>query len=207
MMTERLKAHIRQRLAAPPAEGTVHLEGDHAIDPAWQKVPPHKSPVRDAAVLVPIVDRAEGLSVLLTRRADHLPSHAGQVSFPGGSVEPQDATPIETALRETEEEIGLDRSFVSVWGTLERYQTGTNFSILPVVGLVTTGFELSADPNEVAATFEVPFDFLMDPGNHTRKSAVWQGRQRIYYEMPYGEFYIWGATAGMLVNLYNRLYG
>ncbi|TNE38154.1 MAG: CoA pyrophosphatase [Alphaproteobacteria bacterium] len=206
-MTEVLKAHIRERLLAPMPEGAVHLEGDHAIDPAWRGVSPHKSPARDAAVLVPLVDHPGGLSVLLTRRADHLPSHAGQVSFPGGSVEPQDANPIETALRETEEEIGLDRSFVSVWGTLDRYQTGTNFSILPVVGLVETGFDLTVDPNEVAATFEVPFEFLMDPGNHKRKSAVWQGRQRIYYEMPYGEFYIWGATAGMLVNLYNRLYG
>lgn len=205
-MADRLKQHIQRKLAEPRSDSARVLEGDHAVDPKWGSQQINRPPTRDAAVLVPLVDRVDGLSVLLTRRADHLSSHAGQVSFPGGRVEPHDHTPIETALRETEEEIGLSRSFVTIWGTLDRYRTGTNFSILPVVAHVAEGFDLTVDAGEVADTFEVPLTFFLDPTNHKKQSTVWQGQERSYYAMPYGGFFIWGATAGMLVNLYHRLY-
>jgi 8-oxo-dGTP pyrophosphatase MutT (NUDIX family) len=113
----------------------------------------------------------------------------------------------ETALRETEEEVGLFRDYVTVWGTLDRYRTGSGYSILPVVAHVKTGFTLTIDEGEVADTFEVPFSFLMDPDNHNKDKAYWQGKERIFYSMPYDGFKIWGATAGILVNLYHRLYG
>ena len=180
---------LRKRfLAGLPDTGTLE-EG----------VPP--GPLRPAAVLVPIVLREPEPTVLLTRRTDHLHHHPGQVSFPGGRVEDEDASPIDTALRETEEEISLHRAHVELLGCLPRYQTGTGFDITPVVGLVTPPFELQIDPFEVAEVFEVPLSFLLDESNHQRHSAVIRGVQREYYAMPYGEYFIWGATAGMLVSL------
>ena len=161
--------------------------------------------LRPAAVLVPLVARPQGLTVLLTKRTDHLHNHAGQVSFPGGRVEEHDADAVETALRETEEEIGLDRGFVRIAGYLDNYETGTGFHITPVVGFVRPGFRLDIDAFEVAEAFEVPLSFILDEANHQRHSRVWQGKKRHYYAMPYGDFYIWGATAGMLMNLYRRL--
>jgi 8-oxo-dGTP pyrophosphatase MutT (NUDIX family) len=202
MVSELDLEEIRRKLSKPPE--VDRIGGDHAFDPDWL---PNGQTFRDAAVLVPLLDRAEGPTVLLTLRAEHLSSHAGQVSFPGGRVEPQDASAIDAALRETEEEVGLDRAFVTIWGTLDPYLTGTGFSILPVVGHVREGFELTIDQQEVAEAFEVPLEFLMNPANHARHSAHWQGKERTYYAMPYGDYYIWGATAGMLVNLYHRLYG
>ena len=163
--------------------------------------------LNSAAVLVPIIEYANSLSVLLTKRTEHLHHHAGQVSFPGGRVESQDLSPVATALRETEEEIGLNREHVEIVGYLDNYQTGTGFNITPVVGFVTPGFQLSLDDFEVAAAFEVPLEFLFDTRNHKTHSSVWRGRERQYYAMPYGEYYIWGATAGMLMNLYRRVYG
>ncbi len=163
--------------------------------------------LRPAAVLIPIIERSSGLSVLFTRRADHLARHAGQVSFPGGRVGDEDDDAIAAALRETEEEVGLPRSFVDVRGELDRYETGTGFAIQPFVGLVREGFELRIDAAEVAEAFEVPFAFLMDRANHRQETANWQGRERRYYAMQYERHYIWGATAGILVNLYERLYG
>ena len=157
-----------------------------------------------AAVLVPLVEHASGLTVLLTRRTDHLKHHAGQVSFPGGRVEAHDRGPVDTALRETEEEIGLRRDRVEVAGYLDGYETGTGFHITPVVGFVQPGFTLKLDSFEVAEAFEVPLEFIFDPANHKRHSRMQNGRERRYFAMPYGDFYIWGATAGMLINLYRR---
>ncbi len=162
--------------------------------------------LRPAAVLVPLVEREE-LTVLLTQRTDRLHHHAGQISFPGGRVEAGDAGPVETALRETEEEVGLDRRHVQVAGYLDGYETGTGFHITPVVGFVMPEFELTLDAFEVAEAFEVPLSFIFDPSNHQRHSRIYNGTRRNYFAMPYGDFYIWGATAGMLMNLYRRFHG
>lgn len=162
-------------------------------------------PARAAAVLVPVVVR-ETLSVLLTQRTTHLPTHAGQIAFPGGKVEPDDPDHVHTALREATEEIGLDRTFVEPLGFLDCYRTGTGFLVTPVVALVRPGFALSLHEGEVAEAFEVPLSFLMDERNHHRHTREWRGRERHYYAMPYGDRYIWGATAGMLKNLHERLY-
>lgn len=161
-------------------------------------------PARQAAVLFPIVLR-ERPTVLLTERSADLPSHAGQIAFPGGKVEPHDHDELETALRETREEIGLDQSWIEPLGYLDNYRTGTNFNIVPVVGLVTPGFTLEIDTREVAAVFEVPLDFLLDPANHELHQREWRGRMRTYYAMPYEGHYIWGATAGMIRNFHERM--
>jgi 8-oxo-dGTP pyrophosphatase MutT (NUDIX family) len=158
-----------------------------------------------AAILFPIVLRPERLTVLLTQRTDHLKDHPGQVSFPGGRVEVYDPSPLETALRETEEEIGLDRSRVDVLGYLPEYRTGTGFRVVPVVGTVRPPFSLRLDPIEVADVFEVPLDFLLDASNHQPMSIHVDGRRRSFYSMPYGERFIWGATAGMIRSLYDRM--
>ncbi len=158
-------------------------------------------PVRPAAVLVPIVLREEAATILLTKRTEHLAKHAGQVSFPGGSVDDSDESAVAAALREAEEEIGLDAKYVNVIGSLDQYRTGTGFEITPVVATVTPGFDLSLQEEEVAEAFEVPFEFVLNRKNHQRQSAVWKGRRRHYYAMPYGDYFIWGATAAMLVNL------
>jgi 8-oxo-dGTP pyrophosphatase MutT (NUDIX family) len=155
-----------------------------------------------AAVLIGLVEREQGLCVLLTERTAHLHDHAGQISFPGGRVEPEDIDAHATALRETEEEIGLTSDYIEVLGTLPTYVTGTGFSVVPVVALVRTGFTLKPDAFEVAEVFEVPLAFLMDPGHHeTRRASVGEV-VRQFYTMPYGSYFIWGATAAMLRNLY-----
>lgn len=206
-MPNRLKLEEIERKLMAPRHGDVdNIAGDHDFQSDWVDPDPGEA-LRDAAVLVPIVNRPEGLTVVLTKRADHLNSHAGQVSFPGGRVEASDGSAAEAALRETEEEIGLSRDFITIKGELDRYRTGTGFSIQPVIGFVETGFTLQVHAGEVAEVFEVPLDFLMDPENHLRHSAVWKGKRREYYAMPYGDYYIWGATAGMLVNFYKRIYG
>ena len=160
-----------------------------------------------AAVLMPIVDRPGGVTMLLTQRTDHLHDHSGQVSLPGGRTEPEDESPIATALRETQEEVGLQPQHVEVIGTLPDYYTGTGFCVTPVVGLVHPPFDLVADPFEVAEIFEVPLDFLMNGMNHERRTFVMPSGagQRTFYAMPYDRFFIWGATAGMLRNLYHFL--
>ena len=167
--------------------------------PAEDGIPP--GPLRPAAVLVPIVLRQPEPTLLLTRRTDHLHHHPGQVSFPGGRVEEQDGSPVETALRETEEEIRLRRQHIELLGCLPQYRTGTGFDVTPVVGLVTPPFELVPDEFEVAEVFEVPLSFLLDVNNHQLHRAEVRGRLREYYAMPYGDFFIWGATAGMIVSL------
>ncbi len=156
---------------------------------------------RQAAVLVPVVNRAEGPTILLTQRTETLLKHAGQVSFPGGSIDKADENAVAAALRETHEEIGLTADFIDIHGELDRYRTGTGFEITPIVATVRPGFSLQIDSGEVAAAFEVPLDFILDRKNHQRQSAMWRGRRRHYYAMPYGDFFIWGATAAMLVNL------
>ncbi len=154
-----------------------------------------------AAVLVPVVNRPDGLSVLLTRRTDHLTDHAGQISFPGGKVDAEDSSPEETALRETEEEIGLDRGRVHLVGRLPDYFIPTGFRVTPVIGWVEPPFALKLDPFEVAEAFEVPLSFLVDPNHRQLQSAMRNGRLRHFYAMPYQGYNIWGATAGMLVVL------
>jgi 8-oxo-dGTP pyrophosphatase MutT (NUDIX family) len=181
-------------LAAPPAS----LYGDEGPRP-------DAASLKAAAVLVPIVPRDAGLSVILTHRAAHLKDHSGQVSFPGGRVAPGDATLEDTALREAREEIGLDPACVELLGRLPDYCTRTGFCVAPVVGLVTPPFMLEADASEVDEIFEVPLAFLLDPANHQRQSRVWQGETRWFFAMPYDRHYIWGATAGMLVNLSRHL--
>ncbi len=158
-----------------------------------------------AAVLFPIVVRDAGNMVLLTQRTAHLRDHAGQISFPGGRVESHDASPVETALRETEEEIGLDRRHIEILGFLPEYRTGTGFRVTPVVALVHPPFELALDAFEVAEAFEVPLEFLLDPKNHQRHSMHYRGALRNYLAMPYGDYFIWGATAGMIRSLTERL--
>ena len=160
-----------------------------------------------ASVLLPLVVRDEGLTLMFTQRTAHLTDHAGQVSFPGGRAESYDASPIETALRETDEEVGLDRRHIEVLGTLPEYLTGTGYRVTPVVALVHPPFAVHPDPGEVAEIFEVPLAFLMDGLNHQRRSAEFpNGRgRRTFYAMPYDRFFIWGATAGMLRNLFHFL--
>jgi len=162
--------------------------------------------IREAAVLVPLIEHDDGIHVLLTERSGDLSSHAGQVAFPGGRIDPEDDGPVDAALREAEEEVGLDRGFANVVGFLDPYETGTRFRVVPVVAFVQPGFELTLNPGEVDEAFEVPLAFLMDPENHERHSAVWQGKRRHFYAMPYDGHYIWGATAGMIVNLYERCF-
>ncbi len=176
---------------------------DRDLNPDWTDLP---SPLRPAAVLAPIVRRPEGWTVLFTQRTNETPSHPGQISFPGGRVQEEDADALATALRETEEEIGLGRAFIEPIGAWDRYNTGTGFAVTPIVGLVDPGFELTLDPREVAEVFEAPLAFLLDPANHERREGVWRGITRAYYAMPYENRFIWGATAGMIRALYERLF-
>jgi 8-oxo-dGTP pyrophosphatase MutT (NUDIX family) len=184
---------LRASLLAEPATGHFVLE-DGVED----------TPLTPAAVLFPIVLRDEGHTVLLTQRAAHLKDHPGQISFPGGRVEAEDLSPTHTALRETVEEIGLDPAQIEVVGFLPEYRTATGFRVTPVVGFVTPPFDLKPDPFEVAEVFEVPLAFLLDPANHQRHSLHYRGALRQYYAMPYGEYFIWGATAGMIRSLAER---
>lgn len=190
----------------PPALGgpLANPRGDHDLDRDYPPVTEVEA--RPAAVLVPIVRRHEP-TVLLTQRASALRQHSGQIAFPGGKVDRADGSPLMTALRESEEEIGLDPRLVRPLGYLDPYLSGTGFRILPVVGLVDPSFTLAINRTEVDDAFEVPLAFLMEPGNHQRHSREWQGRTRSYYAMPFGDRYIWGATAGIIRNLYERLYG
>ena len=161
--------------------------------------------IRPAAVLIPVIKREDELTVLFTRRTAHLNDHAGQISFPGGRSEPGDAGAAETAMRETGEEIGLAAARIEVLGELHTYITVTGYRVTPVVGLVKPPLDLRLDDFEVAEVFEVPLAFLLDPANHQRNTVLHEGRERRYYAIPYGQHYIWGATAGMLMNLYSFL--
>ena len=196
---ERLTAVGLRRLFADPPIWTPEL----VCEPQFGE----RAPLR-AAVLLPLVMR-ERLTLLLTLRSVHLPSHAGQIALPGGKLDASDANAVAAALRETHEEIGIEPERIEVLGTLPEYVTGTAFVITPVVGLLAPGFELRPNPGEVDDVFEVPLDFLMDPANHRRHAWDWEGAVREWYSMPYDdagqERFIWGATAGMLRNFYRLL--
>ncbi len=206
------RALAQRGLNAAPSEAIFDPRSGRALGPSdWDLNPELKgdlaamAPPRAAAVLVPIVLRP-ALTVLLTQRSHDMPSHPGQISFPGGKVEVGDTSALDCALREVREEIGLPATHVEPLGYLDSYRTGTGFQIVPVVALVTPGFPLSLDPREVTEAFEVPLQFLMDTANHHKASREWRGRVRSFYAMPYEGRYIWGATAGMLKNMHQRLF-
>lgn len=209
LTAEEFAALARRRLRAePPALGDViaRPRGDHEHQPEPMAQPDETRAI-PAAVLIPVVARPEGPTVLLTQRAATLRSHSAQVAFPGGRVDAVDGSPVVTALRETEEEIGLARERISTLGFLDAYLTGTGYRIVPVVALVEQPFALTLNPHEVDHAFETPLSFLLDPANHRREGTEWKGRYRTYYAMPFEGRYIWGATAGMIRNLYERLAG
>jgi 8-oxo-dGTP pyrophosphatase MutT (NUDIX family) len=181
------------------------LQGDHAFSPNLEAEFP-AGPGKPAAVLIPLVSRNEEACILLTRRSSALRNHSGQIAFPGGRIDPEDDGPFAAALREAEEEIGLPPARVGLVGYGDLYLTTSGYRIVPVVGLLAGDFTPSPNPTEVDGTFEVPLAFLMDPANHRRETRDWRGAQRSYYAMPYGEHYIWGVTAGILRNLYERVY-
>ena len=202
-------ARVRGRLTldVPPGLTDPNItpqRGDHDADPVMQKIAEVR-PIRPAAVLVPVVEHTEP-TVLLTQRAQHLPDHPGQVSFAGGKIDKTDESPLHSALREAEEEIGLDRAHVEPLGYLDLYMTTLGYRIVPLIARVKPGFTLKLNTAEVDAAFEVPLSFLMDLANMQRHSRDWQGMTRHYYAITFGERYIWGVTAGILRNLHDRIY-
>jgi 8-oxo-dGTP pyrophosphatase MutT (NUDIX family) len=200
------RARARLTLDVPAAlndHAAQAKRGDLDLDPVlWERA--GVKATRPAAVLIPVVDRPEPM-VLLTLRTE-LPSHPGQIAFPGGKIDPHDATPADAAMREADEEIGLPRSLIDPIGYLDLYLTFSGFRILPTLARVAPDYRLALNASEVADAFEVPLAFLMEPANHQRKSRDWKGIERNYYAMPFGERYIWGVTAGILRNLYERIY-
>ncbi len=196
---------FRRRAAAERAVGGGSEYGDHRFNPDLEPLFEHAR-LRDAAVLIPVVDREGEASVILTKRTEKLRSHSGQISFPGGRLDPTDPTPEFAALRETEEEIGLTSEFIEVVGRRPDYLSGSGFRISPILSVVKPGFLLTINEDEVDDAFEVPLSFLMNPDNHKRDSRIWQNRERFFYTMPFGERYIWGITAGIIRTLYERLY-
>lgn len=185
---------LRRRLASPRSSQASIVADEFRV--------PSAGDYRPAAVLVPVVERSSGLTILLTRRTPFLRQHAGQICFPGGRVEPEDLTPAHTALRETEEEIGLAADKVELLGHLDDYMTGTGYRVTPVVGLVRQPFELFPDASEVEEVFELPLAILFDTNNHQFNSVFQDGKALKYFALPYRSHYIWGATAAMLINFY-----
>lgn len=199
-------AAARRRLhTEPPSPSEPASFGDHVTDPSLVEFFAGKNP-RAAAVLVGIVQHPEP-TILLTRRTETLSTHKGQIAFPGGRIDADDPSPLATALREAEEEIGLSPRHVDVLGYLDVYQTTTGYRIVPVVATVRPNVDVAPNPAEVAEIFEVPLAFLMTPSNHVEETREFQGRPRRYIAMPYAERYIWGVTAGILKNLYMRVLG
>jgi 8-oxo-dGTP pyrophosphatase MutT (NUDIX family) len=201
------RARSRLNFDVPPGltdASIIPLSGDQGNDRMLEIVA-REQPIRPAAVLIAVVDRPEP-TVLLTQRSAHLNDHAGQISFPGGKIDPTDASPLDAALREANEEVGLERAFIDPVGYLDLYGTAFGFRILPTVARVRPGFTLRVSAAEVDDVFEVPLAFLMNPANHQIHSKEFRGIERLYYAMPYEERYIWGATAGILRMLYERIY-
>jgi 8-oxo-dGTP pyrophosphatase MutT (NUDIX family) len=201
-------ARVRARLSLDVPAGLIDpnitpSRGDHDIDPVMEKIAAVR-PIRPATVLVPVIERAEPM-VLLTQRTAHLKEHSGQISFPGGKIEPGE-TPSDGALREAEEEIGLSRAAVEPFGYLDLYMTTLGYRIVPLIARIRPPFKLSLNAEEVEETFEVPLAFLMEPSNLRRHSREWQGMTRSYYAVPFEKRYIWGVTAGILRNLHERIY-
>ncbi len=199
-------AHLRERFLSPPEwQLEITDENRHVIASDIIAKREQAGKVTKAAVLIPLLLKEDGLWVLLTQRTNHLRDHAGQISFPGGRMDAQDSSPYDTALRESQEEIGLDPDRVEIIGHLPEYLTVSGYSVTPVVGLVQAQAEYVLDEFEVADVFEVPLSFLLDPSNH--QVRLWQSEQgsRRFYAMPYEDRFIWGATAGMLRNLYHLL--
>jgi 8-oxo-dGTP pyrophosphatase MutT (NUDIX family) len=198
----RLTLRVPPSLTDPMAQGA---RGDLDLNPSmWERA--GVAATKPAAVLVPVIDRDEP-TVLLTIRTQDLASHAGQVAFPGGKIEPKDESPVAAAMREAKEEVGLAPALIEPLGYLDLYLTFSGFRILPTVARVRPGFMLNLNPGEVTEVFEVPLSFLMTPANHQRRSREWKGIEREYYAIPFGDRYIWGITAGIVRNLYDRVYG
>ncbi len=203
-MTDYTADDLRRRAAAALGEVRV-CPGEAAINENYVAHDP--ASLRAAAVLVPVIDRAPGATVLLTVRTTHLPAHAAEIAFPGGKIEPSDTSPVEAALRETQEEIGLDRSNIEIIGRLDSWRTGTGYQIEPVLAIVRPPLSLTLDPFEVVETFETPLRFLMSGDNYATEAREWRGTKRIFHTIPFGDRYIWGATAGILRHMRERLYG
>jgi 8-oxo-dGTP pyrophosphatase MutT (NUDIX family) len=197
-------ARLQRQLYAEPPVGFARSDDD--LNPDHVPHRPTNAP-REAAVLVGLIAREDGVSLLLTQRTANLKAHAGQIAFPGGKIDEGDQGPADAALREAEEETGLKRTHVQVLGFLDGYLSGSHYRITPVVGLVRPGFTLQPEPSEVEAVFEVPLPFLMDRTNHLLHSRQWRGLgERFYYAMPFGDRYIWGVTAGIIRNLHDRAF-
>ncbi|ESZ18983.1 CoA pyrophosphatase [Mesorhizobium sp. L48C026A00] len=198
-------ADFRASVAAQPLAHAADDYGDHRFNPGHPRLKLAKA-LRDAAVLIPVVDHGRDATVLLTKRAEKLRSHSGQVAFPGGTIDPTDPSPEAAALRETFEEIGLGQDRVEIIGRMPDYVSGSGYRIAPVLGIVRPDFSLTLNSEEVDAAFEVPLRFLMDPANHGRDSRMWNDLEWVFYEMPYDGQRIWGVTAGIIRTLYERLY-
>ena len=197
MNTEFIKNKITQHSSQDESVG-----GDFNLNPEMIRKTSNLVP---AAVLIPLVLRKSGITLLFTRRTEALTNHPGQISFPGGHVDSKDNSPIEAALRETKEEVGIGEKHINIIGTLDVYETRTGFSVLPIVGFIYPPFDIRPDPREVAEVFEVPLSFLMDSRNHEQHTRQIKGNDRKFHAILFGSYFIWGATAGMILNLYNIL--
>lgn len=197
---------FRARLSASERLNDRPETGDHLLNPDLPPYSRWEGPPRDAAVLIGILERGSEPSVVLTQRTGHLNSHAGQVAFPGGKIDATDKGPVDAALREADEEIGLSPGHVEPLGNLAPYLTGSGYRIIPVIGAIRSIGPFRPNPDEVEDVFEVPLAFLMDPANHQKLSREWQGKRRYFYAMPFGERYIWGVTAGIIRSFYETVY-
>ncbi|MEP0321788.1 CoA pyrophosphatase [Bauldia litoralis] len=193
---------MAEKLDTDPLAAQSEPQGDHVLNPDLADVP---FSYRDAAVLIPVIAREPDVTVLLTVRTAHLSAHAGQIAFPGGKIDPSDGSPTAAAVRETEEEVGLDRAAIHPIGGLVPYLSRTGYRIFPIVARVDPDFALTLNPNEVEEAFEVPLAFLMSPKNHRRGSRMFGGRSRAFYEIPFERHYIWGVTAGIIRGLYEQV--